>query len=331
MKYKSLGNTDLKVSTISMGCWGISGGVMWGEQDEKEAIAAIKKAHEVGISFFDTAEAYGNGYSEKLLGEALEGFRSEVKIASKVSGDNLKPSDLKISCENSLRRLNTDYLDLYYVHWPNPEIPVEDTIDALEDLKREGKIRYYGVSNFGANQLENLLQYTDPGVNQLPYSLLWRAIEYEIKPFCEKKDIGIAAYSPLLHGLLTGKFETPEEVPDGRARTRHFSSKRSKTRHGETGAEEETFRTISRIDSICREYGVDMTQVSLAWPLSQPGVDTVIVGGRSPEHVEENAKAGELELPDALFEELEEATAPLKEKLGRNPDMWQGSGNGRIS
>ncbi len=330
MRYRNLGDTELEVSTISMGCWGISGGVMWGEQDEKEAIAAIKKAHEMGISFFDTAEAYGNGYSEKLLGKALEGFRNKVKIASKVSDNHLRPSELKISCENSLRRLNTDYLDLYYVHWPNPEIPVEDTIEALEDLKKEGKIRYYGVSNFGVNQLENLLQNTDPGVNQLPYSLLWRAIEYEIKPFCEKWDIGIAAYSPLIHGLLTGKFDSPKEVPDGRARTRHFSRNRRKTRHGEEGAEEETFNTISEIEGICRKYDIEMVKTSLAWPLTKSGVDTVIAGARSPEHVEINAGAAEIELPEEMKKELTEATSSLKEKLGSNPDLWQGKGESRI-
>lgn len=330
MKYRRLGNTDLEVSTISMGCWGISGGEMWGKQDEKEAIAAIKRAYEVGINFFDTAEAYGNGYSEKLLGKALNGFRNEVKIASKVSDDNLRPSELKTSCENSLRRLNTNYLDLYYVHWPNPEIPVEDTIKALEDLKKEGKIRHYGVSNFGVNQLEKLLQYTKVGVNQLPYSLLWRAIEDELKPFCEKKDIGIAAYSPLLHGLLTGKFDSPEEVPDGRARSRHFSRNRSKTRHGEEGAEEETFNTLFEIESICRKYDIEMAEASLVWPLAKSGVDTVIAGARSPEHVEANAEAAEIELAKEMKKELEEATSSLKEKLGNNPDLWQGKGEGRI-
>lgn len=330
MKYGKLGNTDLEVSTISMGCWGISGGEMWGKQDEKEAIAAIKRAYEIGINFFDTAEAYGNGYSEKLLGKALDGFRNEVKIASKVSDDNLRPSELKTSCEKSLRRLGTDYLDLYYVHWPNPEIPVEDTFKALEDLKKEGKIRYYGVSNFGVNQLENLLQYTKVGVNQLPYSLLWRAIEYELKPFCEKRDIGIAAYSPLLHGLLTGKFDSPEEVPDGRARTRHFSRNRRKTRHGEKGAEEETFNTISEIESICRKYDIEMAKASLAWPLARSGVDTVIAGARSPEHVEANAEAAEIEIPNKMKKELMEATSSLKEKLGSNPDLWQGKGESRI-
>jgi myo-inositol catabolism protein IolS len=330
VKYRKLGNTELEVSVVSMGCWGISGGDMWGKQDEGEAIAAIRRAYEKGINFYDTAEAYGDGYSEELLGEALDGFRKEVKIASKVSPGNLRPKDLKKSCENSLRRLNTDYLDLYYIHWPNPDVPIFDTVKALEELKNEGKIRYYGTSNFGARQMKEFLQHSDLTVNQLPYNLLWRIIEQEIQPFCLEKDIGIAAYSPLLHGLLTGKFGCPDSVPDGRARTRHFSNARPETRHGEEGVEGETFDTIEKIKSICQEFGTDMAQTSIAWALTQSGVDTVIAGARSPEHVDANAEAGDLELPEGLITRLEKATKGLKGGLGNNPDLWQGSKEGRI-
>ena len=330
MKYRKLGNTDLEVSVVSMGCWGISGGDMWGKQDEEDAIAAIRRAYEKGINFFDTAEAYGDGYSEELLGEALNGFRKEVKIASKVSAGHLHPKELKKSCEKSLKRLNTDYLDLYYIHWPNPDIPIFDTIKALEELKNEGKIRYYGTSNFGVHQMTEFLKHSDLTVNQLPYNLLWRVIEQEIQPFCLKKSIGIAAYSPLLHGLLTGKFESPDSVPDGRARTRHFSKERQKTRHGEEGVEGKTFDTIEKIKSICREFGTDITQTSIAWPLTQSGVDTVIAGARSPEHAEENAKAGDLELPEDLIIRLKQATKVLKSSLGNNPDLWQGGKDSRI-
>lgn len=330
MKYTKLGDTDLEVSVISMGCWGISGGEMWGKQNEEDAIAAIQKAYENGINFFDTAEGYGNGYSEELLGEALDGFRKEIKIASKVKAAHLRPKDLKESCENSLQRLNTDYLDLYYIHWPNPDILISDTIKALEELKKEGKIRYYGTSNFGIRQMKGFLQHTELNINQLPYNLLWRSIEHEIKPFCREKDIGLAVYSPLLHGLLTGKFGSPDLVPEGRARTRHFSRERPETRHREEGVEEETFDTIEKIELICREFGVDMTQTSIAWPLTQSGIDTVIAGARSPEHVKENAQAGELDLPKELISKLDKATRDLKGSLGNNPDLWQDGNESRI-
>ena len=168
MKYRKLGKSQLEVSTISMGCWAIAGGNTWGPQDDREAVKAIQTAYDQGINFFDTAEAYGDGYSEKLLGKAVQDFRNDIIIASKVSPNNLKPENLRQSCEDSLRRLNTDYIDVYYIHWPNREIPFADTLATMEELKQEGKIRSIACSNFGKNDLTELLKHGSVDANQLP-------------------------------------------------------------------------------------------------------------------------------------------------------------------
>ena len=331
MEYRKLGRSDLKVSTICMGCWAIAGGRLWGEQDEQEAIAALHTAVEAGVNFFDTAEAYGSGDSEALLGKAFKTMRDKVIIATKVSQNNMHPTDLRVACEGSLARLQTDYIDVYYLHWPSREVPFEETMAEMLRLKEEGKIRYVGCSNFGTQDLQDLLDITHVEVNQLAYSLLFRAIEYEILPLCRKHDVSVAPYSPLLHGILTGKFETLADIPDGRARTRHFSAeKHSLVRHGGPGAEAETAAAMSRIREICDQAGLPMARIALAWVLAQPGIATVIAGARNPEQIRANAAAAELTLSKDLLQALDEATRPLKEALGTNADMWEDDENTRI-
>jgi len=322
MKYKKLGQSELKVSVISMGCWAISGDSTWGPQKESEAIDAIYTALDAGINFFDTAEVYGDGYSEKIVGQALSKRRKEAIIATKVSPNHLRPNDLRESCENSLRNLQTDYIDMYYIHWPNWKIPIEDTLLELEKLKEEGKIRLIGCSNFGKIDLTELLKKGRVEVNQLPYNLIWRAIEYEIQPICLENKVAIACYSPLAQGLLAGKFNSADEVPEGRARTRHFSGNRPQVRHGEVGAEKETFETLAKIKKICEKINTPMTQVSLSWLLSRPGIASIIVGARNPQQININVKAAELKLPPEILEQLSLASEDLKRKLGSNPDMW---------
>jgi len=323
MEYRKIGQSNLKVSVISMGCWAIAGDSTWGPQKESDAINAIYTALDAGINFFDTAEIYGDGYSEELLGRTLTKRRKEVIIATKVSPHHLRPKDLIKSCENSLRRLKTDYIDLYYIHWPNREIPIEETLSTMEKLKREGKIRVLGCSNFGKIDLTELLKKGRVEADQLPYSLLWRVIENEIQPLCIKNNIAITCYSPLAQGLLTGKFNSPDEVPEGRARTRHFSSNRPQARHKEAGAEKETFEVLGEIKKICKKINIPMAQVSLAWLLSRRGVASIIAGARNPEQVKINAKTADLTLPQEILEKLTLITEDLKNKLGNNPDMWQ--------
>jgi len=192
----------------------------------------------------------------------------------------------------------------------------------MERLKEEGKIRLVGCSNFGRQDLTELLQYGRVEVNQLPYSLLWRAIEYEILPTCVENGVSVACYSPLVQGILTGKFRSADDVPPERARTRHFSSSRVGTRHSEPGAEKETFETIEKIREICQKADLPMIQVAIAWLLRQEGIATVTVGARNPEQVRANATAASLELPRDVVEALTRATEPLKDKLGANADLW---------
>lgn len=323
MKYRQLGKTDITVSVVAMGCWAIVGDWVWGEQDEQESIATIRTALDVGVNFFDTAEGYGDGYSEIVLGQALAGRRDEAVIATKVSETHLSDDEIQKACERSLRRLGTDYIDLYQVHWPNHDIPIVKTMEALEKLRNQDKIRAIGVCNFGIGDLTDLLSIGHCETDQLPYSLLWRGIEYEIQPKCVENDVGILCYSPLAQGLLTGKFASAGDVPDGRARTRHFATSRSLARHGEDGCEAETFASVERVRRISAEMGASMAEVSLAWVLHQPGVTAVLAGARRPDQIKQNARAAALELPPEIVSELTQATDELKLKLGTNLDQYQ--------
>lgn len=323
MQYRTLRATGSKVSAIAMGCWAFAGDMTWGPQDERDSIAAVHAALDVGVTFFDTAEGYGDGVSEEVLGRALEGHRDRAVIATKVSTSHLAPDDLRTACEASLRRLRADVIDLYQIHWPSRTIPLAETVSTLKALREEGKIRAYGVSNFGVSDLGNLLRLTPCTSNQLPYSLLWRAIEFSIRDVCVDNGISIIVYSPLEQGLLTGKYDGPDDVPVGRARNRFFSSDRPLTRHGEPGHEKETFATIRRIRAIADGAGIAMADLALAWLLRQPGVTSVLAGSRRPAQITRNAKAASVALSDDVVAALGAATQPLKNALGPNPDKQQ--------
>ena len=323
MKYRKLGRTEIRVSVIAMGCWALAGDWVWGEQDEQDSIATVHTALDLGINFFDTAEGYGDGKSEVVVGKALTGRRHEAVVATKISPSHLvNKEEVQKACERSLQRLNTDYIDLYQIHWPNWDIPIAETMEALERLREQGKVRAIGVSNFGMVDLSDLLSVGRCETNQLPYSLLGRAIEYEIRQECIDNEIGILCYSPLAQGLLADKFASVDDVPEERARTRHFSRNRPLTRHDEEGCEEETFTAIERIRRICAEIDAPMAEVALAWLLYQPGVTSVLAGARRPDQIEHNVKAAALELPPEIVDGLSIATDKVKQKLGPNPDLW---------
>ncbi len=280
MKYRRLGKTDLDVSVVCHGCWSIvTEDSTWGGNDRAESVAAIRASLDAGVNFFDTAEAYGkDGESEVILADALGERRKDVVIATKASSSNVAPDRLVKACEESLRRLRTDYIDLYQLHWPNPAVPCADALAAMLELQRRGKVRHIGVSNFGVSFLDELLAAGRVESNQLCYSLLWRGIEHEVKPKCVANDISILCYSPLCQGLLTGKFRSADELTEGRARTRLFAGSRPQSRHGQRGAEEEMFQAIAALREICQGLGVSMTRASLAWLLAQDGVTSVIAG-----------------------------------------------------
>jgi aryl-alcohol dehydrogenase-like predicted oxidoreductase len=323
VRRRRLGQSELDVSVLALGCWALAGGSGWGEQDEQQAVATIHAALDHGINFLDTAEAYGGGKSEDLVGKALLGRRDEAIVATKISPSHCDPARIRSYCEASLRRLQTDYIDHYIVHWPVTNYPVDDAFAAMQDLKGEGKIRSIGLSNFGAGQLgEGLRSGVQIDADQLCYSLLSRAIEFEILPLCRAQQVSVTAYMPLMQGLLTGKFESPGDVPDFRARTRHFGRERERARHHEPGAEAETFAAIDAIRAIAAEIGAPMADVALAWVIAQPGLTCAIAGARRPDQVARNVGATELELPYEMINRLNVTTEALKRKLGPNADYW---------
>ncbi|WP_435102828.1 aldo/keto reductase [Halarchaeum sp. P4] len=324
MEYTTLGQTDVSVSRVGLGLWNVSGDVNWDRVEEDDAVETIQAAVDAGITFLDTAEAYGDGYSESVLGAALETLnRDDVVVATKAHQSNLTYDDLKAACEASLDRLGVDTIDVYYLHYPNPDVPVTETARALRELQEEGKIRVPAVSNHGVRDLNDVLDEVRVEANQLPYNLLWRAIEYEVKEACRTNDVDVVCYSALAQGLLAGKFDSPDDVPPGRARTRHFSGEREHARHGEEGAETETFEAIAEFEALCEEFDVGMVEAAIAWPLQREGVGSVLVGATSPEQARANAEAASLSLPEEFVERAATITDELKETLGPNPDPWQ--------
>jgi myo-inositol catabolism protein IolS len=324
MEYRQLGQTNITVSAVCMGGWSVSTrDFFWDGQLREDSIRAVQAALEAGINFFDTAPSYGNGDSEELFGDALAAHRKEIVLATKVGPQDLDPANVQRSCEASLRRLKTDYIDLYQVHWPNDDSPLESTYETLVQLKASGKVRAIGVSNFGITYLDELVEIGHVESNQLPYSLLWRAIEYEIAPKCLAGGIGVLCYSPLCQGLLTGKFATADEVLEKRARTRLFSGERPLARHGEAGCEMEVFNALSEIRRIAAETGQPMSSLALAWLLHQKGVTSVVMGARNAQQAVANACAADLELAGDTITRLSQATEVVKRRVGRNADAWE--------
>jgi len=346
MDRKKCGHSILTLPILGIGCWSFGGGNYWGEQDQRDVDAVVDMALDIGCNYFDTAEAYNDGTSEESLGKALKARRSEALIGTKVSPSNTNPDTLRKHCEASLRRLRTDTIDLYMIHWPihqhsiqhftkdesliNNPPSVAKAFETMAKLQEEGKIKFIGVSNFGVKQLTEAL---DTGaniiVNELPYNLLMRAIEVEIMPFCYEKGIGVVSYMPLMQGLLTGKYTTPDDVPLMRRRTRHFSSQRSGSRHGEKGEEELTFETIRHIKNMADEQNISMTHLAIAWCMSNPLINGVLSGVRDVEQFENNLQATALSLDSKVTTRLNDVTLPLLERLGANPDFYENGAMGR--
>jgi len=332
MQMRRCGKSNISVSAIGVGCWSFGGreGDYWGPQDQEQVEAVVHSALDHGINFFDTAEQYNDGRSEQALGQALTGLRDRAVVATKVSPDNTRPQTLRQHCETSLRRLRTDYLDIYYVHYPITGDWAQDAFATLVDLQSEGKIRSIAVSNHGVEQMRDVLATSAQiNLNQLHYNLLSRAIEVEIVPMCLRENIGVVAYTPLLQGLLTGKYQTIEEIPAPRRRTRHFRS-RDEARHGEQGAEQEVFEALAELRTLAQETSISMTHLALAWVMAKPGVSSVLVGVRSPEQMAENAAAAEVDMTPELVRRLDELSQPVFDALGANADYWEGKANSRI-
>lgn len=333
METRTLTPSGIQLPILGLGCWSFGGqeGDYWGPHDDREAAEIVARALDSGVNYFDTAEGYNDGRSEAALGRALAGRRSEAIIGTKISPQNTQPQTLRQHCEASLRRLGADTIDIYMVHWPITDHPVADAFAALADLRREGKIRAIGISNFGPTQLQEAVATGVPlEVNQLGYSLLNRTIELEILPACQRYGIGVAAYMPLMQGLLSGRWRNADEIPQVRRRTRHFSSTRPGVRHGEPGAEAEVFAAIAGIAELADACQMPMTDLALAWVAAQRGVTTVIVGTRTVAQLEESQRGIGRPLAPETLAELDRLTQPVKAKLGSNADLWQSGPNRRI-
>ncbi len=330
MRYATLGDTGIKVSRMALGCWPFAGGRVWGPQDDDDSIAAVHASLDAGVNFFDTAEGYSDdANSEEVLGRALAGRREDAVIATKISEANLHPSTVAERCEGSLSRMQTDYIDLYQIHWPNHDVPVADTMAELLKLQESGKVRALGVCNFAVEDLTDILECGAIVTNQLPYNLIWRALEFAIKPTCVANDVGIICYSPLQQGLLTGRYETADDVPPGLSRTRHFNRNREQAIHGEDGCEDETFAAIASVLEIAEEVGEHPAKLSLAWLLAQQGVTSLLVGARNAAEVALNTPSFDYDLPAGVEATLSSATDELKHILGDNADFWRSPGRMR--
>lgn len=330
MNYRRLGNSALEVSELAFGAWQIGDPAYWGDSFAADVQATVDAARDAGITLFDTAEMYGNGESERVLGRALANHRGSVLIATKISPENCAPAALRASCEASLQRLGASVIDLYQVHWPPRDVPFADVCGELERLREEGKIRAMGVSNFGVRDLGDWLAAGTCVSNQLGYNLLFRAIEWEILPECFARGVGVMAYMPLMQGLLAGRWESVDDIPVQRRRTRHFASDREGTRHDETGCEQAVLDALAGIRAIAREAGESMATVALAWLIAKPGIASVVVGGRRPDQIKRNLAAAELALDQSVIDELDRVTDPVKIHLGTNADMWDSGAKSRI-
>lgn len=330
MEYRRLGNSDLKVSAFAFGAWQIGDPAYWGSDAEKDAKTAIDAALDAGITLFDTAELYGAGESERVLGRLLKGRREKALVASKVKCENCAPQDLVAACEASLSRLDMDYLDLYQVHWPPRDVPFSDVYEAMARLRDQGKIRTIGVSNFGPLDLDTWFQTGECVSNQVGYNLGFRAAEFAIAPACARHGVGMLTYTPLMQGTLTCRWKTIEDIPEIRRRTRQFSSTRTLTRHGEPGQEALLLKMLGQLEALAAETGYSPASLALAWLAAQPGVTSVIIGARDAAQLRRNVEAVDVRMDGPLLARMEALSGELKTALGPNADMWLSTEESRI-
>jgi aryl-alcohol dehydrogenase-like predicted oxidoreductase len=320
----TLGMTGLEVYPVAFGAWQLGG--EWGEFDEEQAIAAIRQARELGVNLFDTAQGYGFGASEQLLGRALrddlDKRRDEVVIATKgglrmTDGGLVRdssPDFLRGGVEASLRSLGIDYVDIYQVHWPDPNVPFAETAAALEQLVQEGKIRHVGVSNYDAAQTAEFARIRPVETLQPPYNLFRRDVEAEVLPYAREHGIGVLVYGPLAHGLLTGTMDehTTFAADDWRSQSSVF--------------EGEAFRrNLAIVGELQRfaadELGTSVAELAVAWTLANPAVHVAIVGARSPRHVEGGVAAAQLRLSEGELERIDRIMAGSVAIAGPFPEL----------
>ncbi|GGA30205.1 aldo/keto reductase family protein [Paenibacillus physcomitrellae] len=309
MKYRRLGGSGLKVSEISLGSWLTYGGYV----ERENAVNSIKTAYDLGINFFDTANVYEKGAAEELVGKALKEYpRESYVLATKAfwpmgEGPNdrgLSRKHITEQANASLKRLGHDYVDIFYCHRHDPETPLHETLRAIDDLVRQGKVLYVGVSEWQASQIAEALGVADRYlldrivVNQPIYNMFERYIEKEIIPLSERSGIGQVVFSPLAQGLLTGKYTSASDIPqDSRAAKLDWMRK---------GISEEKINKVHQLEGIAKELGISVGNLALAWILRQNNVASALVGASRPEQVTENAKASGIELSEDVLNRIED-------------------------
>ncbi len=323
MELRKLGNSDVMVTPMAFGAWAI-GGWMWGGAEENDAIEAIHAAFTSGITTIDTAPVYGFGRSEELVGKAMKGMsRDSYQILTKFgmnwqteegeyffdSVDNegrgfkmykwASKQKIMQECEDSLRRLRTDYIDLYQIHWPDNTTPVSETFEAVQQLIEQGKVRAAGVCNYNAQQVDEALKTIKLASNQVPYSMINRDIEIKLVPQAIENEMGIIAYSPLQRGLLTGKIKPGHHFNEGDTRegNRFYTDENIKR----------TNDLLERIASIAEKHDSTITQLVINWTIHQPGVACVLVGARNAEQVNDNAQSLSFSLTEEEINEITKA------------------------
>lgn len=305
MERRRLGKSDLKVSLIGLGTLAL-GGKAYGSVNDEDSIATIRRALRLGINFIDTSDNYGLGHAEEVVGKAIGDRRAEVILATKggtpwdeqgrVTND-CRAETITRAVEESLRRLETDWIDLYQIHVPDPTTPFEEAALALEKLVRAGKIRHVGLSNFWAADLEEWLSNGEIVANQMPYNFLHRDIEREILPLCRERGIGVIAYTPLLMGLFAGRLSGDPKFGEGDHRSA-YPQFQGRPLH-------QSLDLVDRLRPLAEEMGLTVSQLALRWAISRPGVTCAIPGAKRPEQVEENAGAGERVLNEQELREID--------------------------
>jgi len=318
MELRSLGTSDIEITPIIMGTWQ-AGKSMWVGIDDAETTKAIRAAFQTGITTFDTAEAYGDGHSERILGEALADVRDQAVFATKVFSNHLQYDQVIEACHRSLKNLKTDYIDLYQIHWPagsfgSKPIPIEETMRAMNHLKHQGKIRAIAVSNFSRSQLEKAAAYGRIDSLQPPYSLFWRHVENNAMPYCVENNITILAYSSLAQGLLTGKFAPGHRFAKGdhRSKNRLFKPENLQRAH----------QALAKLAPIAQRHGVSLGQLALAWVIAQQGT-CAIAGARNAKQALQNTKAAEVRLSGTDLAEMDAIGRTVTDHLDDNPVMWE--------
>ncbi len=314
MQYRNISTSDLKLSVITFGAWA-AGGWMWGSTDRKDAVEAIRASYDLGVSSIDTAPIYGQGTSEEIVGEAIRDLpRDQIQLLTKfgmrwdlAKGDfafhskNNQGEDIEIykyagkdsiiyECEQSLKRLGTDYIDLYQIHWPDNTTAIAETFEAVSQLVQQGKVRYVGVCNYSAKLMEEAERTLPIISNQIPFSMVNRGIEEETVPYCIRHQKSILAYSPLERGLLTGKIVPGQSFKEGdhRANLPHFQS----------DFIEKTNILLERLKPLAADKSASLSQLVLRWTVERPGITIALAGARNSQQSIQNAKAMDIQLSD---------------------------------